>query len=214
MSIREEEEKLFEQWQVNRQGFVRDGVVSESDYLNSNPKIAFILKEVNDTEGGGWDLRQFVSEGARRQTWDNIARWVHGIRNRDSVQEWEFYSEITNKFRIEQLRSICAINLKKSPGGHTADMDSLWAVAHEDKEFIQRQYGLYDPDLTICAGTGDLFRSVLGQSSGPWRMTERGIRWYERDTRKYVVSFAHPEARVQSSLLVYGLLDAIREIYP
>jgi hypothetical protein len=31
--------------------------VSEADYLNTLPKIAIILKEVNDPGGGGWDLR-------------------------------------------------------------------------------------------------------------------------------------------------------------
>ena len=213
MSIKEAENVLFEQWQGNRSGFVKDGVVSEVDYLSSTPKIAFILKEVNDPDGGGWDLRQFVSEGGRPQTWDNIARWVHGIRNLTSEHNWSFYSEITNEFRIDTLKSICAINLKKSPGTHTTDHSTLNAVANEDKEFIKKQYQLYNPDLTICCGTGDLFKWVAGYDSKQWQTTKKGIWWFERESNKYVISFAHPEARVQSSLLVYGLLDAIRDIY-
>jgi len=165
MSISDLEEQLFSQWQVSRERFVRDGVVSEKDYLESNPKIAFILKEVNDPDGGGWDLREFIAEGARPQTWDNIARWVHGIRNRRSIPNWSFYSQITNEFRIEILRSICAINLKKSPWTHTTDHASLKAVANEDGVYIQRQYEIYNPDLTICGGTGDLFKWGVGHDS-------------------------------------------------
>jgi hypothetical protein len=213
MSISDLEEHLFSQWQGSREGFVRDGVVSERDYLESNPRIAFILKEVNDPDGGGWDLREFIAEGGRSQTWDNITRWVHGIRNRRSIPNWEFYSQITNEFRIEILKSICAINLKKSPGIHTTDNASLNAVANEDKAYIQRQYEIYDPDMTICGGTGDLFKWVVGHDSKEWKTTSRGIWWYERDTNKYVISFSHPEARVHNPLLVYGLLDAINEIY-
>ncbi len=213
MSISDQEEQLFSQWQGSRERFVRDGVVSEKDYLESNPKIAFILKEVNDTNEGGWDLRKFIAEGACPKTWDNIARWVHGIRNRRSIPDWSFYSQITKEFRIEILRSICAINLKKSPGTHTTDPALLKAVANEDRVYIQRQYEIYDPDLTICGGTGDLFKSVVGHDSKEWKPTGRGIQWYERDDNKYVVSFSHPEARVHSPLLVYGLLDAINEIY-
>jgi hypothetical protein len=213
MSISDLEEHLFSQWKGNREGFVRDGVVSERDYLESNPRIAFILKEVNDPDGGGWDLREFIAEGGRSQTWDNITRWVHGIRNRRSIPNWEFYSQITNEFRIEILKSICAINLKKSPGAHTTDNASLNAVANEDKAYIQRQYEIYDPDLTICGGTGDLFKWVVGHDPKEWKTTSRGIWWYERDTNKYVISFSHPEARVHNPLLVYGLLDAINEIY-
>ncbi len=213
MSIYELEEQLFEQWQENRKGFVRDGVVSESNYLSSSPKITFILKEANDPGGGDWDLRKFVSEGGRSQTWNNITRWVHGIRNLKSIPDWSFYSEIKNEFRIEVLKSICIINLKKSPGTHTTNKATLDAVANEDKNNIKRQYAVYDADLTICGGTGDLFKSVAEHESFEWKTTKRGIWWYERDVNKYVVSFAHPEARAQSSLLVYGLLDAIREIY-
>jgi len=213
MKIYEAEEELFQKWKTNREDFVRDGVVSEKDYLASIPKIVFILKEVNDLGGGGWDLRRFVSKGGRSQTWDNIARWVHGIRNIESIPDWNFYENITNDFRIETLKSVCALNLKKSPGTHTTNHASLKAVAYEDKGLIQKQYSLYDPDLTICGGTANLFKRVVGHESIEWRKTKRGIRWYERSDGKFVVSFAHPEARVQKSLLVYGLLDAIREIH-
>lgn len=175
--------------------------------------MAFILKEVNDPGGGGWDLREFVSNGGRAQTWDNITRWVHGIRNIASIPKWDFYKQITNDFRIETLKGICALNLKKSPGTHTSDHASLKAVANEDKEQIRNQYSIYDPDLTICCGTGDLFKQIAGHDSMEWKTTTRGIYWYKRSANKFVVSFTHPEARVQSPLLVYGLLDAIHEIY-
>ena len=215
MSIYESEQELFSQWQGSRDGFVRDGAVSEAEYLVSKPKIAFILKEVNAPGGGGWDLRKFVSRGGRPQTWNNIARWVHGIRHLTPEPPWDFYAGIEDEenFRIDTLKSICVLNLKKSPGTHTSDHASLKAVAIEDKEYIRNQYSLYDPDLTICGGTGNLFKRVVGHDSKEWKTTTRGIWWYEREANKYVVSFAHPEARVQSSLLVYGLLDAIREIY-
>lgn len=213
MSIYQVEEKLFDEWEGRRKGFVRDGVVSETEYLSSQLKIAFILKEVNDLGGGGWDLREYISEGGRSQTWDNISRWVYGIRNLNSIPNWDFYSKITKDFRIETLKSICAINLKKSPGTHTTDIASLNAVAHEDKDFINMQYSIYNPDLTICGGTGDLFKLVLGHELIEWKTTKRGIWWYERAQHKYVVSFSHPEARVQKTLLIYGLLDAIQEIY-
>jgi hypothetical protein len=213
MNISSLEEQLFSQWQGSRKGFVKDGVVSEKDYLESTPKIAFILKEVNDPDGGGWDLRKFIANGGRPQTWNNMTRWVHGIRNRNSIPNWEFYSQISNEFRKEILRSICAINLKKSPGTHTTDHASLKTIAHEDKDFIQRQYEIYDPDITICGGTGDLFKQIVGHSAKKWKCTSRGVWWYERDVNKYVISFSHPEARVHDPLLIYSLLDAVNEIH-
>lgn len=214
MSIRESEKELFTEWEGKRKGFVRDGVVSESDYLSSKPKIAFILKEVNSNDAG-WDLRKFVAKGGQPQTWSNVARWVHGIRNREPMQNWSAYldSIITKEFRTDVLKSVCIINLKKSPGTHTTDYATLDKVANEDKEFIQRQFKLYEPDLTICGGTGWLFKRVAGFDSLELKQTKRGIQYFTPEQNKYVIWFAHPEARIQDSLLHYGLLDAIKEIY-
>jgi hypothetical protein len=212
LGIHNAEELLFDEWEMHRNGFVRDGVVCESSYNQSSLKIAIILKEVNDLGGGGWDLRTFIASTSRRQTWDNVARWVHGIRNLTSVPNWDFYSTIPKDLRLEALKSICVMNLKKSPGTHTTDTSSLKEVASADREYIKKQYALYNPDLTICGGTGDLFKEVLAHKE-KWLRTSRGIWWYEREPQKNVVAFAHPEARVQNSLLVYGLLDALSEIY-
>ena len=213
MTIVSKEEFLFESWRTNRPGFVADGVVSEQDYLASSPSIVVILKEVNDPDGGGWDLREFLRSGGRPQTWDNVARWVHGIRNREKIDDWaDQYEEISERFRVEILRSICAINLKKSPGTHTTEMASLVKVANEDAIRIQAQYAIYDPDLTICGGTGGLFRTVVGHKNLEWRQTRRGTWWYQRAPGKIVITYAHPEARVQDSLLHYGLIDAVNEL--
>ena len=88
MTIRAEEDSLFQSWRTSRPAVAADGVVSEQDYHASSPSIVVILKEVNDPDGGNWDLRQFLRDGGRSQTWNNVARWVHGIRNRGQDDDW------------------------------------------------------------------------------------------------------------------------------
>ena len=213
MTIVEREEELFREWEKRRESFVPDGAVSEQDYLKSCPQIAFILKETNDP-GDDFDLRQFLRDGGRWQTWDNVARWVHGIRNLPSECDWSFYENLDERFRREMLRSIVAMNLKKSPGGSSTDSADLRTVAEDDAADIQKQYAIYDPDITICGGvesTGGAFRGLVHPGMD-WRQTTRGILWYRRSAQKYVVAFPHPEARVQDALLLYALLDAIKEI--
>ena len=46
--------------------------------LEKRDKNSILLKEVNG--GEDWDLREFLREGGRKQTWDNVTRWV--IRNK------------------------------------------------------------------------------------------------------------------------------------
>lgn len=210
MSIRQAEEDLFTEWQMNRDDFIRDGVVCEKYYLESKPKIVLILKEVNG--GKNWDLREFLLRGGRAQTWNNVSRWLHGIRNRHAIPAWNYYKRIKREFRQQQLRSICVMNLKKEPGGAAADYGAIRRHAVRDAEFIRRQYGIYDPGLTICGGTGDLFREVVGHGSNQWHETHRGIKWYKTTQDKYVVKFSHPSARTDASFLLYGLLDAVNEL--
>ncbi|WGC86175.1 hypothetical protein [Aeromonas caviae] len=81
-----------------------------------------MLKEVNDPDGGGWDLREFIADGARSQTWNNVARWVDGIRNIERDIPWKEFDDINEEDRQSSLKSICAMNLKKSPGTHTVSI--------------------------------------------------------------------------------------------
>ncbi|QRV23829.1 hypothetical protein [Marinomonas foliarum] len=212
MGITEQEQTLFNEWSVNREDFVVDGVVSETDYLNSKVKLCFVLKEVNDEGGGGWDLREFIRNGARSQTWNNITRWVQCIQKKDEDVDWKLLGEITEADRINFLKSICAMNLKKSPGGHTTVRASFDTVVTEDKIFIKNQYDIYNPGITVCCGTGWDLRNVLDLYDGKVFETSRGIKWFKNHQNNPVIMFAHPAARVQDSLLVYGLIDAIREI--
>lgn len=212
MSITEQELALFNEWKGSREGFVFDGVVSEADYNNSKTKLCFVLKEVNDEGGGDWDLREFIRNGARSQTWDNITRWIQCIQKGDDDIKWKFLEKVAEEDRKKFLRSICAMNLKKSPGTHTTVRSTFESVVSEDKSFIKRQYALYSPEITVCCGTGWDLRDALGLNEGEVFETSRGIKWFVNAQNKPVIIYAHPAARVQYSLLVYGLIDAIREI--
>ena len=69
------------------------------------------------------------------------------------------------------------------------------------------------PTPNFAKGSGDLFWEALHRDSDmKWKQTTRGIWWYSRSAHKFVVAVPHPEARVQDSLLLYALLDAIKEI--
>lgn len=216
MGITEKENELFEEWAKDRKDLVKDGVMDEKSYEDTDIKILFVMKEVNDPGGGKWDLKKFIRDGALRQTWDNITRWVKGIRNLDKNLNWEKeLATITPEQRKEILKSICVMNLKKSPGGYITDNDLLAKIATEDKEYLKKQFSLYNPDIIICCGssTNYIFNSLIDFAKKlDWKMTSRGILFHEFSPDKYLISFAHPEARIQDCLLYYGLIDAVKEI--
>jgi len=209
------DQKLFDEWSEGRDDFVRGGVVDQDAFLSSALRILLVLKEVNDPDGGGWDLRQFLLEGGRYQTWNVVTRWLRAIRDLPNEMPWNVLEPISTEDRVAELRSIAAMNLKKSPGGHTADPAEIEAAGRRDSQFISRQFDLYEPDLVICCGSGvsdGLVRARYPDGQPEWETTSRGVWFYEHAARKHTVSFAHPEARVAQNVLHYSLVDAVREI--
>ena len=211
MNLRDKEDELFATWKIDRPGFVADGIVDEEYYISSSPRLLFILKEVNDKNNGGWDLRDYIKGGGRPQTWDNVTRWVEGIRSLHEDIPWSNLGSINVARRSQALLSIGAVNVKKSPGVHVTDKKALKEIATKDKENFKKQISLYNPDLIICCGVFDLFRSLTDSEKGQ-ETTSRGISYYEFNSKCHVVSYAHPEARCANNILYYGLIDAVREI--
>lgn len=219
MTIKEQEDSLFAEWRINRKGFVADGVADENSYQQSGKKILFLMKEVNDPNCGGWDLRvKMREEGGRNATWDNIARWTLGIRDLQEDIPWsELKKKMSNEKRRGVIQYIAAMNLKKSPGGSSTDKALMEKVAMEDKGFLSRQFNFYDADIVICCGVdvSNTAHSCIKDIQGfKWKATSRGVPYHELGKPgKILISYSHPEARVSDNLLYYGLIDAVREIY-
>lgn len=215
-SIVEKEDALFAEWRLTRPDLVSDGVVDEAAWLASRPKVLFLLKEVNSEGKGNWDLREeIIRTGIRSETWDNVTRWVIGIRSPEADPRWDELKTIDRERRVQTLRSIAAMNLKKSPGSHTTVPGELVRAAASDKNFIKRQFFLYEADIVICCGKTvaeaiDLIVDCNPESR--WTETSRGVPYREYMPSKFLVESPHPEARVADYLLIYGLLDALTEI--
>lgn len=111
-----------------------------------------------------------------------------------------------------RLRSTCAINVKKSPGGSEAVDAEVHAAARRDRAFLAAQLALYSPAVYVwCGVSPDL---VFG-SSLSWQTTGRGVRfaeWTERDS--VFIQCSHPLARWPRHLTYYSLMDAVRSIVP
>lgn len=210
MYITEAENRLFEEMRAANPEIIDDGVADEKEYLSAKYKIMYVLKEVNG--GKSWSLREFIREGGRAQTWDNIAQWTEAILDLDSEKAWDYWEDQREARRKKILKKICAVNVKKTSGGHTSHADEIYQSAMENSFILQRQLKLYHPDLIICCGTEKAFVDACYKNQElDWKMTSRGI-WYFVDNGTVVISFAHPEARVKDCFLHYALVDAVREI--
>ena len=209
------EDALFEEWKRSlghaSERFVPDGAVCGETYESTWPRIVFLLKEVNDPGGGDWDLRHSLRRGGRGQTWNNVTRWTEGILALPEIRPWNDLERIDENARIRALRKIAAVNIKKTPGGATAEVDGLRRFARANREFVRRQLDLYRPNLIVGCGSDVsdvLFEDIYGKPE--WRITVRGTWYAALDSATYF-DYYHPNARMSGMLLHYGLIDSVRE---
>lgn len=215
MTIKEQEDSLFAEWRINRKGFVADGVADEDAYLQSGKKLLFLMKEVNDPNCGGWDLRDHMRKGGVGATWNNIARWIKGIRHLPEHTAWDDnMRKMPEGLRIAAVRDIAAMNLKKTPGGATTIKANLHDVAKEDKVFLWRQFNIYDADIVICCGqdVADLVHLCTKTGGTPWKTTKNDVGYHEYKPGNYLISFWHPAARKSALLMLNSIIAAMEEI--
>ncbi len=210
-----EENKLISQFKKMVTGaFWEDGIVDPDVYLKHSPRILYILKEAN-ADGESGDLRKFLRDGGRAQTWNPVARWNYAVFN--NFPNWnDVDKQEMGNLRKKWLSYCAVINLKKSPGEGSADRENIESSIQNDgyKRLLQKQILNYKPELIICCGTGNLVNQVLkSQLSTDWSRSRLGV-WYSKMNlcKGFIIHYLHPQARLKSNFMHFMLTDTINEL--
>jgi hypothetical protein len=184
---------LFELWRNARQynSFSDDGVIGSDDlWKQTYPKIAFLLKEVND---GFHDIRAkpyYEPQGNSPVFWKNLNMWKYITTELLHGRECTYYGTFAQKGnRVEQ---IAYINLKKKDESEcearpTSDDADIQRYVDEDWEFLNRQIEIIGPDILFCCGT---FKYLNGKIE--LEPISENIYLHRH---LLVVQFCHPSAR-------------------
>ena len=126
--IKEQEQALFAQWRAERgyPTFMKDGLFDEEAWSRQAVKILYVLKEA-DWPGGDCDLCEYLlSETSPTywKTWNNIVRWTQAIRVGGTYPR-----TVTKADKTACLRTIAALNIKKTGGGAEANDRTLSCAA-------------------------------------------------------------------------------------
>lgn len=222
LSIKVREDELFKEWGLGDDRFSKDGVVDEDVYLESEPRIMFVLKETNGKRG--FDLRSFLRRGGRRATWQNVVRWTHGIRCKDQGLDWGDAKALGKDegTRLIELHSICVMNVKKFSGGTRSNPKKIREAAEHDADRIKQQFEIYNSNekmrprwvLACGKGTARYLAKALGIDPSPkdWHQTSNGVKYIPLPTEGCLVSFYHPQASIKHEHMYNKLMEAVREI--
>jgi|SRR5690606_14760368 len=145
---------------------IHDGIVNIDEYLSSELKIMWVLKEVHSVgDDGKWDLRDALkslkneAKTAMKEGWTGtfnpIVYITYGILNE---KMWE---EIPNTWDdpkiIDILNKVAYVNLKKVSGNSVANHRELIDYNNQFHHIIKMQIEAFCPDVIICGNTLEIF---------------------------------------------------------
>ena len=198
---------LFEEWRLSRDeyqnNFAPDGIINEIEWEATNPKIMLMLKETNDYNDDVCKLVREVWEGTKYPIWNNIARWTYGISNiRDG-----YYPAFVEANRPENMKKsvmkIAIMNLKKTTGGGSSDMEIIQEYALRDKSFISRELELIKPKVVICGSTFDIVKKIFGSEN--FHEVEGSDGYLFRFGEIVFINYWHPASRFPAKLLYHTI---------
>lgn len=195
---------LFAKWKAthNFNAFIRDGIVDPEHY--ETPHILFVLRDMNCQSEHDLcaDLRR---DGSGWKTWNNIGRWTKALLDGDE----EYPQDMSMMSRVEQLKRVAVMNLKKEGGVSRIAGNELLEAVHAQHEMIYEELCLCDPSIIICCGlassgiTGNatLLKEYVLPFSTEWASFRS--KSFDRDWWYYftvinekqipVISFCHPQ---------------------
>ena len=197
---------------------VGDGIVNSDLYFATYPKILWILKEVNDPDGGDWDMKDAIndlkdpSRGIRKgwgKTFNKIIYTTNGILNEQTYKQIDYISDDPDL--VDILKKTAFINLKKTPGGATAYKPAVEDFYERHKDLILEQIKLINPDIIIGGNTfefmGNDFEKIhpLGE-----KQILPLIHTYTTPQRLIIDAY-HPNAPINAQDYCDSIINAVSE---
>lgn len=189
---------------------VTDGPVMPERYSVADPRIAWVLREVNN-EGAteAWDLRTFLREEEQlfsysrwSSTYGAVAKISKGLLlGLDTAK----VGSLDARNAASCLKDVAVVNVNKLGGRRQIEYGALASGATMFQHIVERQLQAIDADLLILAGSVDLAPPVIRrafETANPPFAARMGDTW--------LVRTYHPgQRRIKCSALFQGILDAL-----
>ena len=221
MTLGQREDELFDSWIAARPeiagNFWRDGVADEARYRASSCPTVLLLKEPNDTstDQRPWDMRHGIRDGVHDwRTWNNVARWASGIAALPEALPYASVAKQTMASRTDSVSSLAVVNVKKVPGAAVAGDKAIHGFAREHASWLRAQLALYQPRITIFAGSAWYLPDLYSPTElGEWQTASTGVRWRQSSVIGAIIWYKHPQSRREPAVKLYRQLVAtIQEI--
>ena len=190
--------------------FVRDGVVCPEQWFSQRVRPLFLLKEAY---GGNadWDLIEdhlLLSHQASKM-WQRISLWTKGLisSTQDYVVPFTDDDPATKHYGNKYLKQLAVINIKKSGGEKSSDMNTIRTYAEFDKERLKKQFELCDPTVIICGYTASTLDIIIGEKVRNARNDNLSYKITLNNHDVLVLDYWHPANQYPDIMNYYGIMS-------
>ncbi|MFV0419739.1 MAG: hypothetical protein ACK5KT_13540 [Dysgonomonas sp.] len=183
---------------------ILDGIINIEKYSSQKYKILWILKESNDLDangkGGGWSLTEAINSlkdwesqiNTGKITFRRIIYASYGLLNNFVL--WNDMPSVNDDPNVfETIKKIAYINVKKVPGGTTANQNVIKKAYSDNKDLLLKQIELYNPDIIIGGNTLHYFFDDLPIPMDK-KISDGKTAYYPSKNRLYIDAY-HPAVR-------------------
>lgn len=158
--------KRLESYIPEKACLLYDGVCNVTEYEKANPKILFILKEMNNDKAN-YQKTANIAENIGKyynpediHTYGNIAKIINNYFHKDTVN-FNNYNE-SKKRVLELLSKIAIINVNKFSTGKVVSKDTeIEKYIQTNSKLLEDQIINIDPDIIfICTGSQQSWKEL------------------------------------------------------
>lgn len=199
---------LFDQFKGPN--FFADGPVDDRRYLESKPRVLYLLKEVHEKDNTAqWDLRDFLTEHIRSyetnnqvyQMWRHASKYLYGTYY--NFPEWEEVNNIHHETLADCLRDAAFVNMKKTAGKASAIYKEIQRAGTDPNALWPKQIRLLEPELVLCGGNFWIAKNALKVKRVLGR--DDGLKFFKHHNSIFI-DFYHPGQRTYLRETIYNKL--------
>lgn len=198
---------------------ITDGVYNVKEYLNSKPKILWLLKEPyceGDGTGGDWDLAEEAEKHKwffpliKNPTYSTMAYTSHSLLENLKYDDEPWLNEkddVVNKSLIK----VAHININKMPGWTRSTWSGVANQYRVWKAIIFKQIEAINPEIIICGNTFSILQDDLSVDELNRVEVKPGISFISYAYgSKLIIDAYHP---AQSQITRETYVDSIKTLY-
>ncbi|WP_123908301.1 hypothetical protein [Flavobacterium psychrophilum] len=194
-----------------------DGIINIDNYLASDLKIMWILKEPNSSEELNWrdEIGNLKTETGTKYGWSGTFNPIiyvsYGILNNQNWNQIPYTND--NPEIIEVLKSIAFVNVKKTPGESVSFDNEIHEYHSNNKEILIKQIKYYQPNVIICGNTfqyigvdvKEIFKELEFEYDENSKMSKH------HNTEIIIIDAFHPNARKNKEIYCDYIINSVNE---